>query len=71
MSPSERYIPPSAEGLERRYHTEEAAMQSEREREELLRAELQPMRKADLVDLALRVACGHRNRSVVKHRWLA
>lgn len=56
MARSERFIPPSAEELERIYRAEEAAKQFERDREELLRAKLQRIRKVDLVGLTLRIA---------------
>ena len=56
MSPSERYIPPSADELERLRQSIEAAKQFDGEREELLRATLKKMKKVDLVELTLRIA---------------
>lgn len=56
MSRSERYIPPSDEELQRWRKASEAAKQCDVEREELLRAALKKMKKADLVELTLRIA---------------
>jgi hypothetical protein len=56
MSRSERYIPPSDEELERIRQAREAAEQFDRDRLELLRATLKRIRKADLVELTLRIA---------------
>ncbi len=56
MSRSERYIPASAEELERIREAEEAAEQFDRDRLELLRAALQKIKKADLVELTLRIS---------------
>ncbi len=56
MSRSERYIPPSAEELERMCQAEKAAEQFDRDRAELLRRELKRTKKADLIELTLRVA---------------
>ena len=55
MSRSERYIPPSDEELERIRQAREAAEQFDRDRLELLRATLQRIKKADLVELTLRI----------------
>lgn len=56
MSRSERYIPASAEKLERIREAEEAAEQFDRDRLALLRAALQKIKKADLVELTLRIS---------------
>jgi hypothetical protein len=56
MSRSERYIPPSADELKRIRQTIEAKRQFDRERVELLRAMLMRIKKADLVELTLRIA---------------
>jgi len=56
MSRSERYITPSDEELERRRQSIEAAKRCDVERKELLRAALNKMKKADLVELTLRIA---------------
>ena len=56
MSRSERYIPPSDEELERLEQSIEAAKQFDHQREELLRTALKKCRKADLVEITLRVA---------------
>ena len=56
MSRSERYIPPSAEGLERLRQAQEAAEQFDRDRLELLRSTLKRTKKADLVELTLRIS---------------
>lgn len=56
MSRSERYIPPSDEELERIRRAHEAAEQFDRDRLELLRAALKRIKKADLVELILRVS---------------
>ncbi len=55
MSPSERFIQPSAKELERLQRASEAAEQFDRDRQELLRATLEGIKKADLVELLLRV----------------
>ncbi len=56
MSRSERYIAPSAKELERWRQAEVARKQSDLEREELLRAALKKLKKANLVDVVLRIA---------------
>jgi hypothetical protein len=56
MSRSERYIAPSAKELERWRQAAAAAKQFDCEREELLRAALKKLKKADLVEVALRIA---------------
>ncbi len=56
MSRSERYIVPSDEELERWQEAAAAAREFDREREELLRAALKKRKKADLVEVALRIA---------------
>ena len=56
MSRSERYIAPSDDELERRRQSIEAGKRCDIEREELLRAALNKMKKVDLVELTLRVA---------------
>jgi hypothetical protein len=56
MSRSERYIAPSAKELERWRQAAAVARQFDRERQELLRASLKKRKKADLVEVALRIA---------------
>ena len=56
MSRSERYIPPSPEALERMRQAEEARKQFQRDRLDLLRAALNRVRKADLIELTVRIA---------------
>lgn len=56
MSRSERYIAPSAEQVEQWRQAAEAAKQFDRERQALLRAALKKRNKADLVEVALRLA---------------
>ena len=56
MSRSERYIQPSEEQFERWRQAAEAARRFDAERETLLRATLKRIKKADLVELTLRVA---------------
>jgi hypothetical protein len=56
MSRSERYIPPSDEELERLRQAQEAAEQFDRDRLQLLRSTLKRIKKADLVELALRIS---------------
>ena len=56
MSRSKRYIPPSDEELERIRQVREAAEQFDRDRLELMRTALNRSRKADLVELTLRLA---------------
>ncbi len=56
MSRSERYIPPSDEELNRIQQARDAAEQFDRDRLELLRATLKRIKKADLVELTLRIA---------------
>jgi hypothetical protein len=56
MSRSERYIPPSDEELQRLRELEEFAKQCDQQREELLRTALKKLKKADLVEVTLRVA---------------
>ena len=56
MSRSERFIQPSAEELERMRKVEEARLQFGRDRLDLFRAALKRERKADLVELTLRIA---------------
>jgi hypothetical protein len=55
MSRSERYIAPSAMELERIRRASEAAEQFDRDRRELLRATLEGIKKADLIELLLRI----------------
>ena len=56
MSRSERYIPPSDEELEGLQQSIETAKQLDHQREELVRTALKKCRKADLVEITLRVA---------------
>lgn len=56
MSRSERYVAPSEEKLERWRQAAAAAKEFDRERQELLRAALKKRKKADLVEVALRIA---------------
>ena len=56
MSRSERRIAPSDEELERWRQAAAAAKRFDREREELLQAALKKRKKADLVEVALRLA---------------
>jgi hypothetical protein len=56
MSRSERYIPPSHEELDRLRQAQKAAEQFDRDRLELLRAALRRIKKADLVELTLRIS---------------
>jgi hypothetical protein len=56
MARAERYIAPSEEELQRWQRAEERARQFDRERVELLRTALKRVRKADLVELTLRLA---------------
>lgn len=56
MSRSERYIAPSAQELERWRQAAAAAKEFDHERQELLRAALKKRKKADLVEVALRIA---------------
>jgi hypothetical protein len=56
MSRSERYIPLSDEQLERWRRLAEARKRCDEERAELLRAALKKMKKADVVELTVRVA---------------
>jgi hypothetical protein len=56
MSRSERYIPPSDEEMERMRKARKTAEQFDRNRIELLRKALKRTKKAELVDIILRVA---------------
>jgi hypothetical protein len=56
MSRSERYIPPSEEELKRLERAREAAEQFDQDRLELLRSTLKRIKKADLVELTLRIS---------------
>ncbi len=56
MSRSERYISPSPEDLERWQQARETAKRCDREREDLLRVALKKSKKAELAELALRIA---------------
>jgi len=56
MSRSERYIPPSEEHLKHLERASEAAEQFDRDRLELLRSTLKRIKKADLVELTLRIS---------------
>jgi len=56
MSRSERYIPLSAKELERRRQVIEATERFDTERRELLKAALKGLKKADVVELTLRIA---------------
>jgi hypothetical protein len=56
MSRSGRYIPPSDEELQRLRELEECAKQCDRQREAPLRTTPKKLKKADLVELTLRVA---------------
>lgn len=56
MSRSERYIAPSARELERWRQAAAAARQFDRERQELLGSALKRLKKADLVEVAVRIA---------------
>jgi hypothetical protein len=60
MSRSERYIPPSDEQWERIRQAQKAAEQFDRQRVDLLRAALKRTRKADLVEITLRIAQGEK-----------
>ncbi len=56
MSRRERYIPPSDAELQRLRELEEVAKQCDHQREALLRTALKKLKKADLVEVILRVA---------------
>ena len=56
MSRSERYIRPSNEELQRQLRAMEIAKELDEKRETLLRATLKKMKKADVVELTLRIA---------------
>jgi hypothetical protein len=56
MSRSERYIPPSKEQLQRLQQSIAATKRCDQQRTELLRASLKKTKKADLVEMTLRLA---------------
>ncbi len=56
MSRSKRYIPPTAEKLERMQQTEEAARQFDQDRLNLLRVALRRSKKVGLIELVPRLA---------------
>ena len=55
MSRSEKYIPPSKEKLQRLQQSIEAAERFDRKRLQLLRSAVRNLKKADLIELTLRV----------------
>jgi len=56
MSRSERYIPPSAEGLQRLRQAEEAGSQFDQERLDMLRAALRRSKKVEIIELVFWLA---------------
>ena len=56
MSRSERYIPPSKEQLESCRQSIETAKRCDQQRRELLRGSLKKIKKADLMEITLRLA---------------